>query len=131
MWHPMWRKRNHSVEKTYSCDKCPAQFNQKGNLTTHQRIHSGEKPYSGDQCPAKYKQKGILTSHQLEHIDINIFKGTSLCGTKGPPCDCIDPKRALLDDCDCDLFLAQSSSFLQDAAKFLLDYKPVIDYKPV
>lgn len=37
-------------EKPFECGICNKKFNQKANLSTHQKIHSSEKPYICDIC---------------------------------------------------------------------------------
>ncbi|XP_078518822.1 uncharacterized protein LOC144783971 isoform X1 [Lissotriton helveticus] len=66
-------------EKTHECDQCGKRFNQKGNLTVHQKTHLPEKPFRCNECGRGFCQKISLITHERTHLGLKPY-GCSECG---------------------------------------------------
>ncbi|XP_059058909.1 zinc finger protein 58-like isoform X2 [Achroia grisella] len=57
-------------QKRYPCNLCPAVFNSKFNLRSHEHLHRGERPYRCHSCPAAYTGPSALRRHIAKHSNI-------------------------------------------------------------
>ncbi|KAF4528215.1 hypothetical protein B566_EDAN016836 [Ephemera danica] len=65
------RLRNHTVQKTFSCNFCSHSTNFKANLTRHIKLHLNERSYVCEQCGAAFYVLSALKDHCLYiHSDI-------------------------------------------------------------
>jgi uncharacterized Zn-finger protein len=62
--------------KNYQCKICLRNFNEKGNLKTHERTHTGERPYkcTYEGCESAFKTSGHLAEHFKIHNNSRPFK---------------------------------------------------------
>ncbi|CAG5074290.1 Similar to ZNF157: Zinc finger protein 157 (Homo sapiens) [Cotesia congregata] len=59
--------RRHTGEKRHKCEKCPAKFVRKSNLTKHMLTHTGKKPYQCSICLSNFRGKATLNRHTMIH----------------------------------------------------------------
>lgn len=65
-------------ERIFPCPECGKSFNQKSNLTRHQKIHASEGPYKCSECGESFRMNRKLVRHQRAHVS-EPFKCTE-CG---------------------------------------------------
>ncbi|XP_060803582.1 zinc finger protein 33A [Amyelois transitella] len=63
------RKATGTVKKSFPCNICPAAFNSKSNLQSHENLHRGLRPYRCEQCPCAYTSVSALARHKQKHKD--------------------------------------------------------------
>ena len=71
--------RQHSGERPFLCNICPATFSTSHTLKTHQRVHTGERPYKCELCPATFKAWSARMYHMRTHTGEKPYD-CSVCG---------------------------------------------------
>ena len=54
------QRRHKGIKESYNCDKCAKSFSVKRNLIRHLIVHSGEKSYFCQKCPKSFGRKDQL-----------------------------------------------------------------------
>ncbi|XP_014361183.2 zinc finger protein 510 isoform X3 [Papilio machaon] len=72
-------KKDHLLERRYSCSECDMKFFKKLELSQHMTKHSKLKPYTCDICHKSYGWKKTLREHMRIHANDRRFK-REYCG---------------------------------------------------